>query len=117
MEVHGSEEAEYLGLNIHTNRGLICQDVVTLRVKDLSALFMIINEKWFSIRFQPKLLSNLYETHVRSILLYGAEILISKEQKPVADVYDKLTRRFFMGLVKLKSISDGAATSGTIACT
>lgn len=104
IDVHISIMADYLGLRVHSSRGLICKDVELLKAKGCAALYMMTGEKWFSLQLQPKRISNLYETHVRSTLLYGTEILTVVEQRPVAVFDDELTRRFLKSILKLKSI-------------
>lgn len=52
----------------------------------------------------PKFLSNLYDTHFRSLTLYGI-VLTNKEHQPLLQIDELLVKSFLKGLLKLKSKS------------
>lgn len=102
--IHNSEEADYLGMLINIRHGFICKDPKEFLSKGKSVAAMLSPEKWFSLIIHPKNIANLYQTHVRSLVLYGSELLSEAEQKPLEQVDDEQVRTFLKGLLKLKSI-------------
>lgn len=101
--VKGSEVADYLGLRVHNRRGLICKEPNALQEKGIQATFMISKEKWFSLSQHPRFLSNIYDTHIRSSIMYGIEILITAERQPLIYIDTELSKLFLKGLLLLKS--------------
>lgn len=104
-EVKISQEVDYLGLMVHTERVFICKDIVDMRNRVLGAIHIITKETWFSMNLHPKFIANLYETHVRSILVYGSKLLTHEELSPLVNLDNELMMTFFKGLLKLKSIT------------
>lgn len=100
-----SEEADYLGLVINTRRGFVCKPTTDLLNKGRGTILMISKERWFSLKLKPRHIANIYNTYVRSILLYGSELLTHEEREPLLKVDDELIRIFLKGLLKLNSTS------------
>lgn len=63
------------------------------------------NQKRFSLSLDLKHIATLFETHVRSLIMYGAELLTKEERKPIMEVDDELIRRLMKWLLNLKSIA------------
>lgn len=91
-------------MSISTSRGVICKDPKVILAKGRSVSMMMVNEKWFSLSLHPKHIGNIYATHVRSLVLYGSELLTLQDRKPGEAVDDELLRTFMKGILKLKSI-------------
>lgn len=90
-------------MRINTNRGLICKRPKSLLEKGKLAVFKMSQEKWFSICLPPKHLPNIYDTYVRSLVLYGSELLNRQERRPLEAFEDELVRTYLKGFLKLKS--------------
>lgn len=70
--VGGSKDSDYLGLSMYTGRVFICKYPTEQDSKGKAALIMMTAKKWFSLILAPKFLSNLYDTHVSSLILHGS---------------------------------------------
>lgn len=66
---------------------------------------MFTSQKWFSLSLKPKFLASLYDTYVRSTLIYGSELLTIEERQPLVELDDLLVRMYLKRLLKLKSIT------------
>lgn len=51
---------------------------------------MLIDEPWFTLALQPTHIARSYQTYVRSILLFGSELLRHDERKPLYYIDAKL---------------------------
>lgn len=95
-DILSSEEADYLGMRININRGFICKDPKDLLEKGKPVAVMLTLEKWFSLSLNPRHLANIYETHVRSLVLYESELLMEQERRPLEEIDDERVRTFFI---------------------
>lgn len=43
---------------------------------------MLLHEPWFNLALKPVHIARAYQTYVRSIILYGAELLSHEDRKP-----------------------------------
>lgn len=64
---------------------------------------MLVTEKLFSLSLYRKDLTNIYGTHVGSLVLYGSELQTLQERQSLKEVDDELVRTFLKGLLKFKS--------------
>lgn len=86
---------EYLGLRVDTVRGLISKDIQDLKTRGLAAVHTLLNHMWFSLGLDPKFISTLYDTYVRSIISYGSELLLTSERNPLTALGDYLLLRTY----------------------
>lgn len=84
--------------------GFIFKGPTTLLAKGKQILAMLSLEKWFSLSLSLKYIANIYQTYVRSGLLYGSELLNKQERRPLEDIDDELVRTYIKGFLKLKNI-------------
>lgn len=94
---------EYLGLQL-AGKGFTGKIKSELLDKCTSTLQLMLNEPWFSMALRKKHISRAYKTYVRSIMLYGAELLSHEDWKPV---YDLDSKRFNMMLGRLLKLGRG----------
>lgn len=66
---------------------------------------MLSSQNWFSLSLKPRFLSNLYNTYVRSILLYGSELLLAEKQWLLVYVDEILVRNCFKKTAEAKMYS------------
>lgn len=64
---------------------------------------MLTNEQWFYLNLEPKYISRVFLTHVRSTMLYGAELLTAAAREPFIQIDEKLSSLFLTKLLKLGS--------------
>lgn len=64
---------------------------------------MMITQKRFSLSLDPSLINNLFNTHFRSLIMYGSQLLTTEERTPLDNIDDELTRMLLKGFLKLKS--------------
>lgn len=92
-----------MGMMINIRRGFVCKDPATLLARGRGIVMMISKEKWFSLSLHPKHVVNIYETYVRSILMYVSELLTEQERQPLEEVDTGLIKLFIKCLLKLNS--------------
>lgn len=95
-----TEEVDYLGL-ILTREGFKGKDKKELLEKCTGALQMLINEPSFDLSLHPKHIAQAYRTYVRSIMLYGAELLNTADRQTLYELDDKLLNTLLGKLLKL----------------
>lgn len=98
--VQSSEVADYLGMRV-SNSGFVSRDINTLAKKGTEAIMIINREEWFSLKMHPKHISGIYDTYVRSTILYGNELLSHEHRKPLIEADETLQRLLFQRLLKL----------------
>lgn len=80
---------EYLGLQL-TRDGFRGKDRIELSTKRNAALQMLIAEPWFTLALPTKHIVRVYQSYVRSILLYGAELLSHEDHQELEKLDNKL---------------------------
>lgn len=83
VEIKCCSMAEYLGLCIDSKRGLMSKNVGDLNARCMAAVHTLLGQKWFSLGLHPKFFATLYDTYVRSIILYGSELLSLEDRRPL----------------------------------
>lgn len=91
---------EYLGLLLN-REGFKGKDPAELKEKCNNALKMLTHEPWFNLDLHAKHISRAYQTYVRSILLYGAELLYYDDRQPLYELDNKLINILVGKLLKL----------------
>lgn len=81
----------------------MCKDVLELKAKGMKAVYTLKSQKWFSLGLNPKFIATIYDTYVRSIVVYGSELLSSEERRSLLELDELLIRTYLKGLLKLKS--------------
>lgn len=92
----------YLGLRLDKDgfKGKYPEEV---EAKARAAMHMLTQQPWFTLELEPKYVTQDYMSHVRSTLLYGAELLTHDARKPFIEIDDKITSLFLSKLLKLGS--------------
>lgn len=84
-----------------TREGFRGKDANELYSKFNAALQILLEEPWFTLALSTKHISRAYQSYVRSILLYGAELLTHSDRKTLVEVDDKMLGIFFNRLLKM----------------
>lgn len=69
--------------------------------KSREAAHMLPHEVWFTLNLEPKYIVREFVSHVRSTMLYGAELLSKESRKPFIEIDNKITNMFLSKLLKL----------------
>lgn len=102
VELKWATQVEYLGLRL-TRDGFLGKEPKEVETKARNALHMLTNEQWFDLNLEPKYITREFLTHVRSTMLYGAELLTSSAREPFIQIDEKLTNLLLTKLLKLGS--------------
>lgn len=94
------DTVEYLGLQI-CKRGFIGKMSEELETKCNGDLQTLIIEPWFNLSLHPKHIARSYQTYIRSIILYGAELMGHEDRAHIYEVDEKMINRMFGKLLKL----------------
>lgn len=89
-----TDVVENLGLLL-TKDGFRGKDIAELKKKYMNAVHMLIDEPLFNLTLHPKHIAKSYRTYVRSILMYGAELLNHVDRKPLYGLDEKLVSTMF----------------------
>lgn len=63
-----SEEANYLRFRLNTSRALIYKYAAILKSKGKITVIMVSRDKVFSLKLYPNFITNICDTHMRSLL-------------------------------------------------
>lgn len=66
-------------------------------------MHMLTNAAWFDLHLEPKFIVKECVTYVRSVLIYGSELLNEEAQKPFIALDEKLTNLLMAKILKLWS--------------
>lgn len=84
-----------------TKLGFLGKDPEVFKEKARAALHMLVNEVWFTLYLEPKHFIREFLSHVRSVMLYGAELLTVEARAPFMAIDQKMTNLFLVKLLKL----------------
>lgn len=91
---------EYLGLRL-TKDGFVGKDPKDLLGKATAAIHMLTSEPWFSLALQPVHISRAFQTYVRSVITYGAELLSSRDRFELEKLDGKLVTKLLNKLLDI----------------
>lgn len=80
----------------------MCKDVSELKTRGMSTVHTLTSQKWLYFCLNPKFIATLYDSYVRTIILYGSELLSSTERRPLLELDDLLIRTYLKRILKLK---------------
>lgn len=95
-----TSEVEYLGLRLDKN-GFLGKEPKKVEEKGRAAIHMLVNATWFDLNLEPKHIVKEYMTYVRSILVYGAELLTKKARVTFIEIDERLINPVLLKLLKL----------------
>lgn len=91
---------EYIGFCLSKD-GFLGKDPVQVDEKVRAALHILVSEEWFDLNLEPKHVAREFLSHVRSTLLFGADLLSLEAKAPFLEIDEKLTHLFLLKLLKL----------------
>lgn len=95
-----TDMVEYLGLRV-TRDGFVGKDPKDLMTKATAAIHMLTAEPWFTLALPPTHIARAFQTYVRSVITYGAELLPSRERYALEVLDGKLVTKLFNKLLDL----------------
>lgn len=96
-----ADEVEYLGLRLSKD-GFLGKQLAEVEEKGRGAVHMLTNEVWFNMHLEPKFITREFISRVRSVMLYGSELLTTQAREPFLELDEKLTNLFLTKLLKIR---------------